>query len=159
MGFRIGHGFDAHPLTPNRPLVLGGIQVPFDRGLDGHSDGDVVIHASIDALLGAAGLGDKGTYFPSSDLSFKGISSLRLLESVESLLKQNGWQVTNLDATIVAQQPRLDRFIAQMRNNIASTLRTDYSKISLKATTTDQLGFTGREEGMAAYAVALIEMR
>lgn len=158
MKFRIGHGFDAHPFTSNRPLMLGGVQVPFKYGLDGHSDGDVVIHASIDALLGAAGLGDKGIYFPSSDPDLKGVSSLKLLETVQSLLNQNEWQVSNLDATIVAQTPRLDRSIAEMRSNIASSLRTDYSKINLKATTTDHLGFTGREEGIAAYAVALIEM-
>ena len=157
MTFRVGQGFDAHPLAPGRTLVLGGVEVPFDRGLEGHSDGDVVVHALMDALLGAAALGDKGAHFPSSDPALEGVSSLKLLEKVGLLLSERGWRVGNLDATILAQRPRLGPFVGQMQQNIAAALRTDSSKVSLKATTTDRLGFTGREEGMAAYAVALIE--
>lgn len=159
MTLRVGQGFDAHPLAPGRTLVLGGVEVPFDWGLEGHSDGDVVVHALMDALLGAAALGDKGAHFPSSDPALKGISSLKLLEQVGLLLSDRGWRVGNLDATILAQRPRLEPFVGQMRQNIATALRTDSSKVSLKATTTDRLGFTGREEGMAAYAVALIETK
>ncbi len=159
MNVRVGLGFDAHPLVEGRPLVLGGVEVPFEKGLSGHSDGDVVVHALLDALLGAAALGDKGAYFPSSDPDLKNVSSLFLLEKVGSMLASNEWQVVNLDATILAQRPRLGPFIAQMRERIAATLHLDKTRVSLKATTTDYLGFTGREEGMAAYAVALVEAK
>lgn len=159
MNVRVGLGFDAHPLVEGRPLVLGGVEVPFEKGLSGHSDGDVVVHALLDALLGAAGLGDKGAHFPSSDPDLKNVSSLFLLGKVGSMLASNEWQVVNLDATILAQRPRLGPFIAQMRERIAATLHLEKTRVSLKATTTDYLGFTGREEGMAAYAVALVEAK
>ncbi|MCZ6866232.1 MAG: 2-C-methyl-D-erythritol 2,4-cyclodiphosphate synthase [Dehalococcoidia bacterium] len=159
MNVRVGLGFDAHPLVEGRPLVLGGVEVPFEKGLSGHSDGDVVVHALLDALLGAAALGDKGAHFPSSDPDLKNVSSLFLLEKVGSMLTSNEWQVVNLDATILAQRPRLGPFIAQMRERIAATLHLEKTRVSLKVTTTDYLGFTGREEGMAAYAVALVEAK
>ena len=159
MNVRVGLGFDAHPLVEGRPLILGGVDIPFEKGLSGHSDGDVVVHALLDALLGAAALGDKGAHFPSSDPDLKNVSSLFLLEKVGSMLASNEWQVVNLDATILAQRPRLDPFIAEMRERIAATLHIEKTRVSLKATTTDYLGFTGREEGMAAYAVALVEAK
>lgn len=159
MNMRVGLGFDAHPLVEGRPLILGGVDIPFEKGLSGHSDGDVVVHALLDALLGAAALGDKGAHFPSSDPDLKNVSSLFLLEKVGSMLASNEWQVVNLDATILAQRPRLDPFIAEMRERIAATLHIEKTRVSLKATTTDYLGFTGREEGMAAYAVALVEAK
>ena len=159
MNVRVGLGFDAHPLVKGRPLILGGVEVPFEKGLSGHSDGDVVVHALLDALLGAAALGDKGAHFPSSDPDLKNVSSLFLLEKVGSMLASNEWQVVNLDATILAQRPRLGPFIAQMRERIAATLHLEKTRVSLKVTTTDHLGFTGREEGMAAYAVALVEAK
>ena len=159
MNVRVGLGFDAHPLVEGRPLILGGVEVPFEKGLSGHSDGDVVVHALLDALLGAAALGDKGAHFPSSDPDLKNVSSLFLLEKVGSMLASNEWQVVNLDATILAQRPRLGPFIAEMRERIAATLHIEKTRVSLKATSTDYLGFTGREEGMAAYAVALVEAK
>lgn len=159
MNVRVGLGFDAHPLVEGRPLILGGVEVPFEKGLSGHSDGDVVVHALLDALLGAAALGDKGAHFPSSDPDLKNVSSLFLLEKVGSMLASNEWQVVNLDATILAQRPRLGPFIAEMRERIAATLHLEKTRVSLKVTTTDYLGFTGREEGMAAYAVALVEAK
>lgn len=157
MNIRIGLGFDAHPIVIGRPLILGGIQIPFGKGLLGHSDGDVLIHALLDALLGATNLGSKGTYFPSDDPDLKNISSLILLDKVRSTLTQHQWRVVNLDATILAQEPRLEPYINQMRRKIASTLCIDVMNVSMKATTTDHLGFTGRGEGVAAYAVALVE--
>ena len=157
MTIRVGLGFDAHPLTQGRSLILGGVKVPFEKGLSGHSDGDVVVHAMMDALLGAAGLGDKGVHFPSTDPALEGISSLELLAKVGSLLPHNGWRIVNLDATILAQRPRLAPFTGQMMKKIAATLDVALENVSLKATTTDHLGFVGREEGIATYAVALIE--
>lgn len=157
MSMRVGLGFDAHPLTDGRALILGGVDVPFDKGLSGHSDGDVVVHAIMDALLGAAALGDKGQHFPSSDASLKGISSLILLERTAALVAGRRWRVVNVDATIIAQRPRLGPFIDGMRENVARALGTNKSDVSIKATTTDRMGFAGRGEGMAAYAVALIE--
>ena len=157
MSIRVGMGFDAHPLVGGRPLILGGVEIPFEKGLSGHSDGDVVVHACLDALLGAAALGDKGKHFPSSDPSLEGISSLILLERVRALLKANRWRVANVDATIIAQRPRLGPFIDGMRENLAKTLGIQEADVCIKATTTDHMGFTGRGEGMAAYAVALLE--
>ena len=159
MSIRVGLGFDAHPLTEGRPLILGGVEVSSERGLSGHSDGDVVVHAIMDALLGAASLGDKGTHFPPTDPSLEGVSSLVLLARVGVMLFDNGWRLANLDATILAQRPRLGAYMVQMKQKIAATLGVASEKISLKATTTDHLGFTGREEGIAAHAVALIEAR
>ena len=151
--FRSGIGFDSHPLTEGRKLVLGGVEVPHDRGLSGHSDGDVLVHAVMDALLGAANLGDKGLHFPSSDPQYKDISSLILLERVGVLVAQSGWRLSNVDATILAQNPRLSPFNAEMRQNMAETLSVRTDRISIKVTTTDHLGFVGRKEGIAALAV------
>ncbi len=157
MSIRVGMGFDAHPLTDGGPLILGGVHVPFGKGLSGHSDGDVVVHAIMDAMLGAAALGDKGVHFPSSDPSLEGISSLLLLKQTVSLVAARRWRVVNVDATILAQQPRLGPFIDSMRENVAQALEMHEGNVSIKATTTDHMGFTGRGEGLAAYAVALIE--
>ena len=154
--FRVGTGFDSHPLAPDRRLVLGGAEIPHDHGLEGHSDGDVLVHALMDALLGAANLGDKGTHFPSSDPQYKDISSLLLLERVATLLETAGWRVSNVDATMLAQTPRLGPFIAEMKENTAAALGIDPGRVSIKATTTDHLGFVGRSEGIAACAVACI---
>ena len=154
---RIGIGYDVHPLTSGRRLVLGGIDIPFDRGLDGWSDADVLTHAIIDALLGAAALGDIGSYFPSGDPQYKDISSLTLLELVGDELAKNGWQVENVDATIVAEQPRLGEFIERMRYQLSQTLGIEIGQVSVKASTSDGLGFIGRGEGVAACAVATIE--
>ena len=156
MGFRVGIGFDSHPLAAGRPLVVGGVMVPHPSGLAGHSDGDVLTHAVMDALLGAAALGDKGQHFPSSDARYKDISSLLLLREVAALLAGAGWRVSNVDATILAQNPRLGPFIPPMRERLAEALAVSVPQISVKATTTDYLGFTGREEGMAAVAIAAI---
>ena len=154
---RVGFGFDAHPLTEGRALVIGGVEVPFDKGLSGHSDGDVLSHAVMDALFGAAGLGDKGTHFPSSDESLKGISSLKLLSRTAELVRGAGWRIVNVDATILAQRPRLGPLVSEMSARISGSLSIPEADVSIKPTTTDHLGFVGREEGMAAYAVALLE--
>ena len=154
--FRVGIGFDSHPLSEGRRLVLGGVDIPNDRGLSGHSDGDVVVHAVMDALLGAAGLGDKGTHFPSSDPQYKDISSLLLLSRVAGLVEAAGWRVSNVDATILAQNPRLGSYISSMQERAADALAVPHDRVSIKATTTDFLGFVGREEGIAACAVASI---
>ena len=154
--FRAGIGFDAHALAEGRRLVLGGVAVPFERGLVGHSDGDVLVHAVMDALLGAANLGDKGQHFPSADEQYRDISSLALLRQIGDLLAANRWQVNNIDATMLAQQPRLGPFIPAMGENMAAALSIDPEQVSVKVTTTDHLGFTGRAEGIAAVAVATI---
>ncbi len=154
--YRVGIGFDSHPLAPGRRLVLGGVEIPHDRGLSGHSDGDVLIHAILDALLGAADLGDKGTRFPSSDPQYKDISSLLLLERVGEILAEAGWRVSNVDATMLAQTPRLGPFIPDMKERSAAALSVPPGRVSIKATTTDYLGFVGRAEGIAACAVAAI---
>lgn len=156
MTIRIGHGYDVHRLTPNRKLILGGVDIPFDRGLLGHSDADVLTHAVMDALLGAAALGDIGKLFPDSDPAFSGISSLTLLNRVTVRLHEGGYRVGNVDATIVAQQPKLAQFIPQMRLNLANNMGVPLEQVSVKATTEECLGFTGTGEGMAAHAVALI---
>ncbi|CCQ90090.1 2C-methyl-D-erythritol 2,4-cyclodiphosphate synthase [Nitrospina gracilis 3/211] len=157
--FRIGNGYDVHRLVEGRKLILGGVEIPHTLGLDGHSDADALLHALCDALLGAAGLGDLGHHFPDTDDQYKGISSLVLLEKVNASLHEKGFTVVNTDATLVAQKPKLAPFIGQMRENIARTLGIDISQVNVKATTTEKLGFAGREEGLAAYAVALIESR
>ena len=148
-GFRIGHGYDVHRLTAGRKLILGGVDVPFERGLLGHSDADVLTHAVMDALLGAAGLGDIGKLFPDRDPAYRGISSLLLAES--------GWQVGNVDATVVAQAPKLASHIPLMRQNLARHMGVPAERVNVKATTEEGLGFTGRGDGMAAHAVALLE--
>ena len=153
----MGFGYDAHPLVAGRPLVLGGVEVPFALGLAGHSDGDVLVHAIMDAVLGVCGLGDKGTQFPSSDPTYKDISSLLLLERVAALARQTGWRIANIDATMLAQRPLLGPFIQSMKSNVGTALSIPEGTVSIKATTTDHLGYVGREEGMAAYAVALVE--
>ena len=153
---RIGCGYDVHRLTENRPLILGGVEIPWTQGLLGHSDADVLIHAVMDALLGAAGLGDIGQLFPDTDPAYKGISSLLLLRHVKETLEAAGWALGNLDATIVAQAPRLAPYIPQMRENLAQALSADLSRINIKATTEEHLGFTGRGEGIGAQAVALL---
>ena len=154
---RVGVGYDVHPLVSGRRLVLGGVEIPFEKGLDGHSDADVLVHAIIDALLGATGLGDIGVHFPSSDLRYKDISSVALLRQVVSLLRDEGWLVCNVDASIVAERPRLTPFIADMRAIISEALGIGVEQVSVKSTTSKGLGFLGKGEGIAAYAVAMVE--
>ncbi len=151
---RIGFGYDVHALTENRKLILGGVEIPHEKGLLGHSDADVLIHAVMDALLGAAALGDIGKHFPDNDNSFKDISSLLLLKKTNELLIENSFSVNNIDSTIVAQEPKLAPFIEEMRKNISDALGLDISQINIKATTTEKLGFEGKKEGISAYAVA-----
>jgi 2-C-methyl-D-erythritol 2,4-cyclodiphosphate synthase len=153
---RVGFGYDVHRLVNGRPLVLGGIEVPYDQGLEGHSDADVLLHALIDALLGAAGLGDIGTHFPSFDPSLEGISSLDMLSRVVDIVKHAGWRVENVDATIVAQQPRLSPHTPAMKAAIAGRMGISQERVNVKSKTTDGLGFTGSGEGMAAYCVLLL---
>ena len=154
---RIGIGYDVHSLTPGRRLVLGGIDIPFDKGLSGWSDADVLTHAIMDALLGAAALGDIGSHFTPGDLQYKDISSLVLLERVRDELAEKGWQVNNVDATVVAERPRLRDYIDRIRQRLSQTLGINISRVSIKASTSDQLGFVGRGEGIATYAVATLE--
>lgn len=154
---RVGHGYDVHRLVEGRALILGGVTVPFDRGLLGHSDADVLTHAVMDALLGAAALGDIGKLFPDSDAAYAGADSIALLERVTALLREHGWQVGNVDATVVAQTPKLAPYIPDMRQRLAEAMGLDVDCVSVKATTEERLGFTGSGEGMAAHAVALIE--
>lgn len=153
---RIGHGYDVHRLVPGRNLILGGMRVEYPLGLDGHSDADVLLHAVMDALLGAAGLGDIGRHFPDSDPQYKGISSLSLLKQVAEKVKQAGYQVSNLDVTLIAQKPKLAGYLPQMEGNIAVLLGISVGQVNIKATTEERLGFTGREEGMACHAVCLL---
>ena len=155
---RIGHGYDVHRLTEGRALILGGVTVPYDKGLDGYSDADVLTHAIMDALLGAAGLEDIGCLFPDTDEEFRGISSLLLLEKVAGELEKKRVRVVNVDATILAQAPRLAPYRKQMRHNIAEALCVGVERVGVKATTEEHLGFTGDGSGMAAHAVALVEM-
>ena len=153
---RIGHGYDVHRLVPGRKLILGGVEIPFEKGLDGHSDADVLVHAVMDALLGAAALGDIGKLFPDNDDAYLGADSVELLKRVREVLKENGWKLSNLDATIIAQRPKLAPYIPQMREKIAAALETEICNVSVKATTEEYLGFTGSGEGIAAHAVCLI---
>lgn len=153
---RIGHGYDVHRFCEGRPLFLGGVQIPYAKGLLGHSDADVLLHAICDALLGAAALGDIGRHFPDSDESYRGIDSKRLLQQTMLLLREKGYTVGNIDATVLAQAPRLAPYIEEMRETIAVLLGTGVDAVSIKATTEEGLGFTGRKEGIAAHAVALI---
>ena len=154
---RVGIGYDVHPLTSGRRLVLGGVDIPFNKGLSGWSDADVLTHAIIDALLGAAALGDIGSHFPPGEPQYKDISSLTLLKRVRDKLAENSWQIVNVDATIVAEQPKLRDFIDQMRQQLSQTLGIALSQVGVKASTSARLGFVGRGEGIAAFAVALIE--
>jgi len=155
--FRVGFGFDAHPLTSGRKLILGGVLIPFEKGLLGHSDADVLLHAISDALLGASALGDLGVHFPDKDDNFKDRESSFFLKSVAEMIANAGYKVGNIDSTLVLQRPKIQPYIAAMRKNIASGLNIDVSQVSVKATTTEQMGFTGREEGIAAYASVLIQ--
>ncbi|MBU5638092.1 2-C-methyl-D-erythritol 2,4-cyclodiphosphate synthase [Geomonas sp. Red69] len=153
---RIGHGYDVHRLVEGRKLILGGVDVPYAKGLLGHSDADVLLHAISDAILGAIGEGDIGKHFPDTDPAFKGADSRKLLRHVMDLAERKGYRIGNVDATIVAQRPKLAPFIPQMRSNIAATLGTEEDRVNVKATTTEELGFAGRGEGIAAYSVALL---
>ena len=157
MSVRSGIGYDIHPLVDGRPLVLGGVGVPFEKGLSGHSDGDVLIHAVIDALLGGAGLGDIGVHFPSSDRSLEGVDSRDLLARTLRILAGSSWRVTYVDATIIAARPALRPFMVQMSASLASSLGFESHQVNLKATTTDGLGSIGRGEGIAAIAIATLE--
>lgn len=154
---RFGMGYDVHQLTENRKLIIGGVEIPFEKGLLGHSDADVLLHAIADALLGAAALGDIGKHFPDTDDRYKGISSIILLEHVGKLLNEKGYSVGNVDATIVAQRPKMLPHIPQMRENIAKALNVNVDRINVKATTEEHLGFTGNGQGISSYAVAGIE--
>ena len=154
---RIGHGYDVHRLVEGRKLILGGVEIPFEKGLDGHSDADVLVHAVMDALLGAAALGDIGKLFPDNDDAYLGADSVELLKKVRDVLQEHGWKPGNLDATEIAQRPKLAPYIDTMRKRIADALETDAENVSVKATTEERLGFTGSGEGIAAHAVCLIE--
>lgn len=154
---RIGHGYDVHRLVAGRPLIIGGVTIPFDRGLLGHSDADVLTHAVMDALLGAAAMGDIGRHFPDNNPEFKDADSLHLLGRVKEKLSKNGLQVINLDTTIVAQAPKLAPYLPQMRKNLAKYLGVPLESVNIKATTEEGLGFTGNEQGMAAHAVVLLD--
>ena len=154
---RIGHGYDVHKLVEGRDLIVGGVKIEHTLGLLGHSDADVLLHAVSDALLGAAGLGDIGKHFPDTDPQYKGADSLKLLEVVAQRVKEAGYRVSNIDVTMIAQRPKLRPHIPQMEANIATAVGVDVSRINVKATTEEKLGFTGREEGMACHAVCLLE--
>ncbi|MEE1014014.1 MAG: 2-C-methyl-D-erythritol 2,4-cyclodiphosphate synthase [Clostridia bacterium] len=154
---RVGFGYDVHQLVKDRDLILGGITIPHELGLLGHSDADVLVHAIMDALLGAAGLGDIGKHFPDTDPTYKGADSMKLLLEVKKLLSRKGYQIGNIDATIVAQRPKLANFIPEMVDHCAAVLGLDTDAVNIKATTTEHLGFEGRGEGISAYAVCLIE--
>ncbi|MBU2761070.1 2-C-methyl-D-erythritol 2,4-cyclodiphosphate synthase [Acidithiobacillus sulfurivorans] len=157
MQLRIGHGFDVHALVPGRLLILGGVKIPYERGLAGHSDADVLLHAICDALLGAAALGDIGRHFPDTDARFAGADSRLLLRHCHALIQEKGFSVGNVDATIVCQRPKLASHIPQMRAHLAEDLQVSEDAVNVKATTTEQLGYTGRGEGIAAHAVTLIQ--
>ena len=152
--FRVGMGYDVHKLVEERKLILCGVEVPYELGLLGHSDADVALHALMDALLGAAALGDIGKHFPDTDMRFKGADSVKLTEHVVSIIKERGWSINNVDITIIAQRPNLASFIPAMRNKVAQVLNIEEDCVNVKATTTEKLGFTGRGEGIAAEAVA-----
>ncbi len=154
---RIGHGYDVHKFAENRKLILGGTEIPYELGLLGHSDADVLLHAISDALLGAAALGDIGQHFPDTDEKYKGADSLVLLSEVCNILSKNNYSIVNIDSTVIAQKPKLMAYIPQMRANIAKACGIDISRVSVKATTEEKLGFTGRLEGISAHAVCLIE--
>ena len=153
---RIGTGYDVHRLTEGRDLILGGVKIPYEKGLLGHSDADVIVHAIMDALLGAAALGDIGRHFPDTDPEYEGISSIALLEKVGQLLEDHNYMIENIDSTIIAQRPKLMNFLPQMRENVANALGIELSQVSIKATTEEGLGFTGSGEGIAAQAVCLL---
>lgn len=155
--YRIGQGLDVHPLVEGRPLVLGGVRIPFERGLKGHSDADALLHAVVDALLGAAGQGDIGTFFPDTDLQWKDADSTIFLKTVGALVEKLGWQICNIDCTILAQVPRLNPYIPGMKEHICKILNLELNQCAIKATTSERLGFIGREEGILASATVLLE--
>lgn len=157
--FRIGQGFDVHQLTEGRPLIIGGIEIPYEKGLLGHSDADVLLHTVADACLGAIGEGDIGRHFPDTDPEFKDADSAKLLEHVWKLVKEKGYELVNADCTIIAQKPKMASYIDQMRERIAQLLETDNENINVKATTTEKLGFTGRGEGIASQVAVLLQKR
>lgn len=154
---RVGQGYDVHQLVAGRPLIIGGVHIPYEKGLLGHSDADVLLHAVTDACLGAVGLGDIGSYFPDNDDAYKNADSAVLLKNVWEMIKDKGYQLVNIDATIIAQKPKMAPYIELMKTNIASVLEAEREQINVKATTTEKLGFTGREEGIASLAVVLLE--
>ena len=154
---RIGHGYDVHALVPGRDLILGGVKIPYELGLEGHSDADVLLHAVMDALLGAAGLGDIGLHFPDTDMRYKGTDSGKLLDSVGEKIDAAGYKVGNIDVTMIAQKPKLKEYIPQMTQNIARALDIPVGRVNVKATTEEKLGFTGSGEGMSCHAVCLLE--
>ncbi len=154
---RIGQGYDVHRLTEGRKLIIGGVEIPHEKGLDGHSDADVLIHAIMDALLGAAALGDIGVLFPDTDDAYKGADSMELLAEVREAILEEGYAISNIDATIIAQAPKMRPYIDQMRENIAKVLNIGQNQVNIKATTEEKLGFTGRKEGISAIAVSLLE--
>ena len=154
---RIGMGYDVHKLTEKRKLILGGVDIPYEKGLLGHSDADVLIHAIMDAILGAAALGDIGKHFPDTDPAYEGISSIKLMEHVAGLLRENGFEIGNIDATVIAQRPKLADYIPQMRQNMADALGIEVSQINVKATTEEGLGFTGAGQGIASQAICLLK--
>jgi 2-C-methyl-D-erythritol 2,4-cyclodiphosphate synthase len=156
LGFRAGNGYDVHKLAEGRKLILGGVEIPYERGLLGHSDADVLVHSIMDALLGACGESDIGSHFPDDDVQYKGISSLVLLEKVKSILGDKGYSIVNIDSIIVAEKPKLLPYIDEMKGNIADVLQLDKDCVGIKATTSEGLGFTGRGEGISAYAVVSI---
>lgn len=156
MLMRIGHGYDVHRLVEERKLILGGVDIPYEKGLLGHSDADVLTHAVMDALLGAAGLGDIGKHFPDTDPTYKGADSLKLLDHVMEVLREKGWKVGNVDATVIAQRPKLAGYIPQMRENLALRMGVAPEQVNVKATTEEKLGFTGSGEGISAHAVCLL---
>lgn len=157
--FRIGHGYDVHRLVENRKLILGGVEIPHKTGLLGHSDADVLLHAVMDAVIGALALGDIGKHFPDNSSEFKDISSMELLKSTKALMDEKGAAVVNLDATLILQKPKISDYIYQMRENISKILECDVECVNIKATTEEKLGFTGREEGVSAHAVVLLEIK
>lgn len=157
MNIRIGHGYDVHRLCENRKLILGGVEIPYEKGLMGHSDADVLVHAVMDSLLGALALGDIGKHFPDTDPKYSGADSIELLKHVYNLIKENGYSLGNIDATILAQKPKLAPYINNMRENIAKAMGCDISQVSVKATTEEKLGFTGEGLGISAHCIALVQ--
>jgi len=154
--FRTGFGLDVHAFAENRDCILGGVKIPYKRGLAGHSDADVLVHSIMDALLGAIAAGDIGKHFPDTDNSYKNISSIILLENVKKIISKSGYKISNIDSMVVAEKPKIAKYIDSMRENIANALSIDISQISVKATTSEKLGFTGREEGIASYATVIL---
>ncbi len=155
---RIGHGYDTHRFTSGRPLILGGVTIPYGKGLEAHSDGDAVIHALCDALLGAAALGDIGTFFPDTDAKFENIDSRILLKKVFDLISEKGYEISNVDITVLAQAPKLLPYISDMRKNLAEDMKLTVDRVNIKATTTEGMGFIGRKKGIAVYAVSLLKL-